>query len=551
MLNYDLSILIPARNEEFLGRTIEDIMANIEGKTEVIAVLDGYWPKEPIADYPNLTIIHFKDSIGQRAATNEACKISRAKYVMKVDAHCAFDKGFDRKLMEEMHDDWTIIPMMMNLHAFNWVCKTCGNKWYQGQTPKHCMIQLKSEEQIINPACNGKEFTREMVWKPKHRTPHSTSFCFDSEPHFQYFNDFKDRKEGKGKITETMSIQGSCFMLTREKYIELNICDDETFGSWGSQGIEVACKTWLSGGKVMCHHETWYAHMFRTQGGDFGFPYQQSGRGITRAKKTAKEVFFNNAWEKQIYPLSWLLERFWPVYGWSQEEFDNLKKVPLPDKKENETKGIIYYTDNQLKVKIAKAVQRQLLRISRKKNIPIVSVSLKPMPHFGKNVHLKLKRGIITMFRQIITALETIDTDIVFFCEHDVIYHPSHFDFIPSKKDKFYYNQNFWKVWPDGFVAHWDANQVSGLCGYREHLLEFYRKRLKEIEEKGFNRSYEPGGRDKSLYETWNSDQPNIDIRHDGNLTKSHRSPADFRDKSCCVNWKEGTINDIWYKNLI
>jgi len=33
-----------------------------------------------------------------------------------------------------------------------------------------------------------------------------------------------------------------------------NICDEE-FGSWGSQGLEVAIKTWLSGGKVMVSHK--------------------------------------------------------------------------------------------------------------------------------------------------------------------------------------------------------------------------------------------------------------------------------------------------------
>jgi glycosyltransferase involved in cell wall biosynthesis len=37
-----LSILIPARNEEFLGQTIQNILDNIEANTEVIAVLDGY-----------------------------------------------------------------------------------------------------------------------------------------------------------------------------------------------------------------------------------------------------------------------------------------------------------------------------------------------------------------------------------------------------------------------------------------------------------------------------------------------------------------------------
>lgn len=43
----DISILIPARNEMFLARTIEDILANIEADTEVIVVLDGQWALVP------------------------------------------------------------------------------------------------------------------------------------------------------------------------------------------------------------------------------------------------------------------------------------------------------------------------------------------------------------------------------------------------------------------------------------------------------------------------------------------------------------------------
>ena len=125
-------------------------------------------------------------------------------------------------------------------------------------------------------------------------------------------------------LTETMSLQGSCWMLTRDKYRELNVCD-ENFGSWGSQGIEVAVKTWLSGGQVLVNHNTWYAHMFRTQGGDFGFPYPISSKDQDKAKQFAKDLFFNNNWDKQIQPLSWLVEKFWPVKGWSEEDLIMLK----------------------------------------------------------------------------------------------------------------------------------------------------------------------------------------------------------------------------------
>ena len=80
---YDLSIIIPARGEEFLGRTIDDLLENIEGKTEIIAVLDGYRPDPPLEQIdPRVTIIYNPESIGQRAASNQAARLSKAKYLM-------------------------------------------------------------------------------------------------------------------------------------------------------------------------------------------------------------------------------------------------------------------------------------------------------------------------------------------------------------------------------------------------------------------------------------------------------------------------------------
>ena len=235
-----LSILIPSRCEEFLARTIQDILENSEADTEVIAVLDGEWANPPIPQNDRVNVIHLSKSIGQRAATNLACRLSKSKYVMKVDAHCSFDKGFDRKLIEDMQDDWTVVPIMRNLWAFDWKCPKCGFKIYQDKTS-------------VCPTCNI-QMKKKMMWIGKNR-PQSTSYCFDAEPHFQYFREFNKRYEGKKDLTETMSLQGSCFMCTREKYWELNLCDEE-LGSWGSQGIEVAVKTWLSGGRVMVNHKT-------------------------------------------------------------------------------------------------------------------------------------------------------------------------------------------------------------------------------------------------------------------------------------------------------
>lgn len=308
----ELSILIPSRNEEFLARTIQDILENIEADTEVIAVLDGVLAEPPIPQHDRVNVIYLQKSIGQRAATNLATKLAQGKYVMKVDAHCSFDKGFDRKMLEafkKVGDNVTMVPIMRNLWAFDWKCYRCGWKKYQGPTPKRC------------GQCGDSRYMRKkMMWIGKHN-PQSTSYCFDSEPHFQYFEEYKHREpyliDKKTGFTETMSLQGSCFMLTKENYWKWEVCDEKA-GSWGNQGIEVALATWTNGGRVLVNHNTWYAHMFRTQGGDFSFPYENKGKDVQKTKHYIK----NKYWGKDI---KWLLEKFWPIKGWTEEDLKKLE----------------------------------------------------------------------------------------------------------------------------------------------------------------------------------------------------------------------------------
>lgn len=320
----ELSILIPARHEMFLARTIQDALDNSEADIEIIAVLDGCWavPGFEVPQHDRVNIIHVPEAIGQRSATNLAARLAKGRYVMKCDAHCAFDKGFDRIMLDgfaEVGDDITMVPIMRNLWAFDWKCYACGWKKYQGPTPEKCEQCGRTDK-----------VRRKMVWSGK-KNPQSWSYCFDSAPHFQYFEDYKHRpgireNARANGFSETMSLQGSCFMATREKYWELELCG-EKFGSWGNQGIEVALRTWLSGGRVLVNHRTWYAHMFRTQGGDFGFPYDQSGRAVQRTKKATWDFFLNGDWPKKQHKISWLVEKFWPVKGWTEESLAELKRT--------------------------------------------------------------------------------------------------------------------------------------------------------------------------------------------------------------------------------
>lgn len=217
-------------------------------------------------------------------------------------------------------------------------------------------------------------------------------------------------------------------------------------------------------------------------------------------------------------------------------------------------KGIIFYTSNILDEAIASDVRQRLLNM----HLPIVCISLKPMD-FGRNIVLDLPPGITTMTKQILTGLEASTADVVFFCEHDVLYHPSHFDFTPSRKDVFYYNTNVWR-WDypkDRYITYDHLRSLSGLCVRRETALEHYRKRLKLIEERGLqDTSREPvwirkmghePGKNRSpipeLTEEWKSPESNIDIRHRGTITRRKCNLADFRRLP--TGWKEATREQI------
>jgi ribosomal protein L37E len=510
----ELSVLIPARNEMFLRRTIEDVLEHIEADTEIIAVLDGAWAKPQIPDHPRVTLLYHPVAVGQRAACNEAARLAQGKYVMKLDAHCSVGQGFDRILLEDIQPDWTMVPLMKNLHAFDWVCKECGHRRYQGKSGT-C-----SE-------CGGEE-ERDVVWIAK-KSPNTTAMRFTRELRFKYWGRYKRRQ--KGDLVETMSILGACWMLSKERYFELNICD-EAHGSWGQMGTEVACKTWLSGGKLICSKKTWFAHMFRTQGGDFGFPYPISGSAVRKARKRSQALFLDGKWDKAIHPLSWLIDKFAPVPDWTP------------------SKEILYYTDNRLDPTIMRACQKQLGRAG----LPIISVSLRPLK-FGKNTVIEGERGPLTMFRQILAGLEASTADIIFFAEHDVLYHPSHFEFEPPESNVFYYNQNIWKIDNEtGKALHHRSNHTSQLCASRQLLLEHYRKRVERVEKDGYSNrmGYEPGTHKRSErvdnhgHGTWMSKQPNIDIRHKHNLTPTRWRKEQFRNKRFTAGWTEAEEVPSW-----
>lgn len=197
---------------------------------------------------------------------------------------------------------------------------------------------------------------------------------------------------------------------------------------------------------------------------------------------------------------------------------------------------IIYYTCNTHLSEIDDLCREYLKKI----DLPIIAVSLNKSVNFGdKEIIVKGERSPLMMHKQIVRGLEESTSEFVFLAESDVIYHPSHFEFKPEKKDVYYFNVNVWKVrWSDGFCTKTDnAQQVSGIVASRKLLLDYYSRRVAEIEKNGFDRHYEPRNAPRINYQ---SKVPNICIRHDGNLTKSKWSVEDYRNKEYAKGWQEG-----------
>lgn len=288
-----LSVIIPARNEIYLEKTIRNVLENAQGEIEVIAELDGYLP-DPVIDMNDdrVTFIHHKESIGQRACINHAASIAKGKYIMKLDAHCAVGPGFDVILERDHQPEWTVIPRMYNLDIKTWLPK----------------LHKKTDYMYFTSPEHPEKPFRAMYYEGR---------------------DYRDWHNRSEMIDDTMCCMGPGWFMEKERFIAQGGCDEGHTGGWGQQGIEVALKAWLSGGALKVNKNTWFAHWFR--GGDTGpgFPYSISGKQIETARDYSKNLWLKDQWPLATRKLSWLIEKFSPPSWNLDHSFDEEKKREL------------------------------------------------------------------------------------------------------------------------------------------------------------------------------------------------------------------------------
>lgn len=289
----DVSFLIPARCEPYLEQTILNVLENICGNSEVLVYLDGWVPeKQIVINDERVTFFHTSTAIGQRAAINYLASKATGKYVCKLDAHCAIDKGFDVKMMADCEPEWTVIPRMYNLDYKTWKPKLIEDFTHA--------VRMGKLHDYIMIGINDKGEFRTLYY------PHAVN----KELHHS-------RKDVL--LDDTMSCMGCCFFMHKARFMEQDGCDEGHEGGWGQQGIEVALKAWLSGGSLKVNKKTWFAHWFRA--GDGGFPYPISGNQIDRVRKYSADLWLNDRWPKATRKFQWVLDKFQPP---NKERFEGV-----------------------------------------------------------------------------------------------------------------------------------------------------------------------------------------------------------------------------------
>ena len=274
-----LSIIIPSCNEQFLQPTIDGLIESSEGEIEIIAVIDGDWPKTPIKDDPHVILIHHEKR-GMRNAINEAARIAKGKYIMKCDAHCLFDKGFDIKLAADCEPNWLSVPTRYSLDAEKWVKKA-------DKKPINAMYITPPIEKTAEDGRFWETGFSGVIWKGK---------------------------ENDKEIEDLMTFQGSCWFMHRDYYFKIGCMDDKIGGTFTREAQELGNKVWLSGGEVVRNKKTWYAHLHK--GKQYGRGYYLSRKEIQQGSERIVDYWMNNRWPKQTRDFKWLVDYFAPVPGW-------------------------------------------------------------------------------------------------------------------------------------------------------------------------------------------------------------------------------------------
>lgn len=282
-----LSIIIPAHKEPYLNKTIDSLLDN-STDVEIIPVLDGWIPEEPIRVDRRVKTITLDECHGMRGAINAGISVATGKFLSKMDAHCAVAPGFDKVLTDDCAEDWLIIPRRYSLHEATW--------------SRNESRPVRDYHYLFFPSLSNVGYGYTLL-----------------------IQDWFRRGRGGILIDNLMTFQGSCWVANRKYFMKhIGLLDDrpETYGSFTQDQLEVGLKYWLGGGQVKVNKKTWYAHLQKCghhyQAGTFSHGYKKT-KQVIKSNEWATKHWMNDEEPNMIHKFEWLIEKFWPVPTWPED----------------------------------------------------------------------------------------------------------------------------------------------------------------------------------------------------------------------------------------
>jgi len=286
-----VSVIMPARVEPYITKTLNEVLNNASGDIEVILVLDGVIPDYKLPNDKRLRIYHNSRPYGLRPCLNAAIDVAKGKYILKVDAHCMIGEDWDTILKADCEDNWIVIPRRYWLDAPNWQIKVDQNN----------NIGYVDAMAYLYP------FTR--VYQPR----------LTARPWPAYADAHADEM-----ITEDMSYQGSMWFMHRKHWHRIGGMNPEHgYGTFGEEPQEIGLKTQLGPweGKIMRNKKTWYAHWSKPMIHWRTDP-EVAGRVTDEEFHAANNWCFHywwyNQWEERVHDFQWLIDKFWPLPRWPE-----------------------------------------------------------------------------------------------------------------------------------------------------------------------------------------------------------------------------------------
>jgi hypothetical protein len=308
----DASIVIPAKNEQFLEPTVNGILDNARGNIELIVVCDGYRPDFEFRKDPRLKVIYKGGEGSMRGGINMAVAIAQGEYIIKSDGHVLWDEGFDVKLLEDATPDILLMPLRKRLDAVNW-----------------CI-------QAHDPKRKPDVFLEYLTYPDDHKTGWGGS-SLSGKIWTEKILATQDVM-----LTDTPAAQGSTWCLNRHTFNKLGLLDEALFSAFWQENQEQTFAITLrhgtreNPGRAMCTRRTFAAHMHKgvkreVPVGDTTMTI--GGRGYTmreswlRQGRDAVMRFFagEKVYPDQHSPLSTLISLHHPMPGWDDEKLEALR----------------------------------------------------------------------------------------------------------------------------------------------------------------------------------------------------------------------------------